>query len=153
MTMNQLIPFDQNVRLAIYHHLIQFGMVPSIQEIADVLQETKDRMTDSFRRLAEYRAIVVQPEDQEKIVMVMPFSAIPTPFDVKTEQGHWWANCIWDALGIAAMLNIETTIHTRSGAIGEPLTLTVKDDSLSDWDLSIHFAIPAAQWWQDIVFT
>jgi hypothetical protein len=36
--------------------------------------------------------------------MAMPLSAIPTPFQVEVGGRHFFGNCIWDALGIVAML-------------------------------------------------
>jgi hypothetical protein len=36
--------------------------------------------------------------------MANPFSAVPTPFLVRSGDRSWYGNCIWDALGIPAML-------------------------------------------------
>jgi len=47
----------------------------------------------------------------------------------------------------------DATIHASCGDCDEALTLTVQHGKLERADGVVHFAVPAARWWDDIVFT
>jgi hypothetical protein len=64
-----------------------------------------------------------------------------------------FGNCIWDALGIAAMLKQNARIKTACGDCGTAMEVAIIDGEVQGGLGSIHFAIPARQWWDDIVFT
>jgi len=84
--------------------------------------------------------------------MANPFSAVPTPFVVTTPQKLYYGNCIWDALGIPAMLKTDATIDASCGCCNTAMKITVKDETVLESQGLAHFAIPAAHWWDDIVF-
>ena len=84
--------------------------------------------------------------------MAEPFSAVPTGFEVNAGNRSWWGNCIWDALGIPAMLKVDARIYTACGCCNDAMALTVKNGRLLDKSGSIHFAVPARRWWEDVVF-
>ena len=110
------------------------------------------RVAAAFERLGEGKALVLQPESGE-VLMAEPFSAVPTAFEVESETGSWWGNCIWDALGIPAMLDCDARIRTSCADCGEAMTLEVRDGELLPATGVVHYALPASRWWQDIVFT
>ncbi len=85
--------------------------------------------------------------------MAMPFSATPTQFRVTAGERAWWANCAWDALGISAMLQLPAEITTSCTDCGDPLTVRTTGQALCDPSGVVHFAVPAAAWWDDIGFT
>jgi hypothetical protein len=85
--------------------------------------------------------------------MAMPFSGVPTRFRVSVGGPRWWANCAWDALGIAVVLGKDALIQAACGDCDEPITLAVESGHLKGGSELIHFAVPAARWWDDIVFT
>lgn len=87
-----------------------------------------------------------------EILMANPFSAVPTPFLVSVGQQSWYGNCIWDAMGIAAMLHRNAFIETSCGCCGTAMTLETPDDCVDGDERIVHFAIPAVRWWDDIVF-
>ena len=84
--------------------------------------------------------------------MANPFSAVPTPFLVRVGDRSWYGNCIWDATGIPAMPGQDASIEASCGCCGTAMHLAVSDGSLEEAPGIAHFAIPAAQWWDDIVF-
>ena len=47
--------------------------------------------------------------------MAEPFSAVPTPFAVYVDDQRYFGNCIWDALGIPAMLHADARIESSCG--------------------------------------
>jgi hypothetical protein len=81
-------------------------------------------------------------------------------FRVQVGDRSYYANCIWDALGIPAMLagagrSADARIETQCTDCSAPLGLAVDAGRLTT-DVAgtvAHFAVPAARWWADIVFT
>jgi hypothetical protein len=102
--------FDYEVRRYVYDHVMKEGLPPTIAETASALSTTPDAVEASFRRLADGHILVLQRGTGE-ILMANPFSAVPTPFRVKAGDGSWYGNCIWDAMGIPAMLKQDAAIE------------------------------------------
>jgi hypothetical protein len=141
---------DRDVRLAIYRSFVSDGVPPTAQEVADELDSPAEDVEASLHRLADAHALVLQPESSS-IWMAAPFSAVPTPFDVTVGELRYYANCIWDALGIPACLHADARIDTSCPDCAEPLRLEVRDGALEEpAEGVIHFAVPAARWWEDI---
>ena len=85
--------------------------------------------------------------------MANPFSAVPTAYRVHA-QGRWWyGNCAWDAFGICAALRSDGRIETSCPDCGEPLAVEVRGGRPDVESLLFHCLVPAARWWDDIVFT
>jgi hypothetical protein len=72
---------------------------------------------------------------------------------VQAGRTRYFANCAWDALGVAAALHEPATVHSECAQTHEPLVLDVglEGPERSDW--VFHSLVPAARWWDDIVFT
>jgi len=85
--------------------------------------------------------------------MANPFSAVPTGFRVHAAGRRWYANCAWDALGICAALHVDGRIETSCPDCGERIALGVHDHRVDDEHLFFHCLVPAAHWWDDIIFT
>ena len=85
--------------------------------------------------------------------MAFPFSGIATPFGVATADQTYFANCAWDAFGICAALHADGRIETSCPDCGDAIEIDVVDGRSSDESLVFHCLVPAAQWWDDIVFT
>src|SRR5574337_1247180 len=100
--------FDKHVRLHIYNHFVEKGKAPTMVETAEALSSTLYDVQAVYQRLAEGRALVLQGNGE--ILMAEPFSAVPTAFYVEVGIHVWWGNCIWDALGIPAMLKEDAHI-------------------------------------------
>jgi hypothetical protein len=143
---------DRAVRLYIYRHLHTVGGAPDVEGTAGALQVAPAAIAAAFERLAARHMIVLQP-GTHALWMAMPFSAVPTAFEVTAEGRTWWANCAWDALGIPAMLPADAEIRTGCGCCSAPLTLQVQNGTPAPAEAVIHFALPAARWWDDIGFT
>jgi len=84
--------------------------------------------------------------------MAMPFSAVPTPFVVSSGGLQAFANCGWDALGVAAMLHRDAVVVTSCADCGEALEITVTNSRV-EGDALLHFALPVRRWWESVVFT
>jgi hypothetical protein len=142
---------DKRVRAEVYDFTMRRGAPPRLSDVAAALKLDQQRVRESFKRLADAHVIVLQPESGE-ILMANPFSAVPTPFHVESSKISAYGNCIWDALGIPAMLNADATIHTSCADCGVAMRIDVARGAVSGAGL-LHFAIPAHEWWNDIVFT
>lgn len=143
---------DQGVRLAIYRHFRDYATAPTVETTAATLGESAEAVRAAYRRLAERHTIVLQP-DSDQIWMAMPFSAVPTAFQVTSGEQAWWANCAWDALGIPTMLGQDADIASDCPDCGAALALQVRAGALVPTDNVLHFALPAARWWDDIGYT
>lgn len=143
---------DAQVRGAVYHAFIAKTATPSMAELAASLSISEREVVACCRRLADAHMLVLQPESGE-VLMANPFSAVPTAFSVTSGNREWWANCIWDALGVLAMIAADGSIHTSCPDCGQGLSLTISSSHLLQTSHIVHFAVPAARWWDDIVFT
>ena len=143
--------FDQEVRHYVYDQTMKTGTSPTVAETAADLSTTTADVQASFHRLADAHMLVLQ-RDTGEILMANPFSAVPTPFLAQIDGQTYYGNCIWDVMGIPAMLRRDATIQTSCGDCGTAMTLRIVNGSLEPAIGIAHFAVPAAQWWADIVF-
>jgi len=143
-------PFDKHVRSQVYAHFLKTGQAPTTGEIAKALSCPILDVQAAYQRLAAVRALVLQEDGA--VLMAEPFSAVPTAFSVEVGKHAWWGNCIWDALGIPAMLKENARVVTSCGCCGESMVLEVKDGSLLAAPGIVHFAVPPRDWWNDVVF-
>jgi hypothetical protein len=146
------LEFDVEVKLAIYHHFAASGARPTVAEIAARVDANAASVRDAFGRLRAQRVLVLEA-DGESIRMAPPFSGVPTQHMVGADGVSYFANCAWDALGIPAALQMPATVRSRCEQSLEPLDLAVSADGPESSDWLFHCAVPAAHWWDDIVFT
>jgi hypothetical protein len=142
---------DDRVRWHLYDITMREGAPPSCARLAALLDVSENEIAESLQRLAAARMLVLQPNTNE-ILMAGPFSAVPTPFRVTVDAFSTYGNCIWDALGIAAMLQKDAEIETSCGDCGTAAQVSVRGNEVIG-DGFMHFALPPRMWWQNIVFT
>ncbi|HJT82492.1 MAG TPA: organomercurial lyase [Chthoniobacterales bacterium] len=145
--------FDTTIKVAIYQITADTGSIPNAAEVADATGSSESDIVAAFERLHANRLLVPEPGDPTRIRMAPPFSGIATAFPVEARGRRYYANCVWDAYGVAAALRADAVIPARDGHTGEPLTLEVRNNAPVLQPYVAHFAVPAAQWWDDIVFT
>jgi hypothetical protein len=148
--------FNNCVRVRLYQLFLEFGRCPTMAEVAGALHCGISDVAAAFKELAAAHVLVLQAGSGE-VLMANPLSAVPTPFVVKTESEtqsrSWYGNCIWDALGVIAMLHCDGSVLTSCGCCGESMTVGVcKGVVEGKAEGVVHFAIPARRWWDDIVF-
>jgi alkylmercury lyase-like protein len=142
---------DTAVRLEVYRFFVDRGRPPVPAEIAEALAMDQGSVEDSLRSLAEQHVLVLAP-GTPYIWMANPLSAIPTPFEVQTRGRSWYGNCIWDALGVIAMLDGTGRVTTWCPDCHEQLSVSVEDNRVTSGSGVVHYAVPAAHWWDDIGF-
>jgi alkylmercury lyase-like protein len=143
---------ELRVRNSTYRLFVDLGRAPMIDEVADDCQLGEDETLASWRALHDEHAIVLNSGTAE-LRMANPFSAVPTAYRVLARERWWYANCAWDAFGICAALRVDGRIETSCPDCCGPLTVTVEDERPDDESLLFHCLVPAARWWDDIVFT
>ena len=144
---------DLRVKQAIYDHFASVGSRPTLADLVDRVGASRDEVRETFARLRAQRVLVLEG-DGESIRMAPPFSGVPTQHRVTSDSGvSYYANCAWDALAIPAALHQAATVHSRCEQTLEPLHLKISRDGPEPCDWLFHCVVPAAQWWNDIVFT
>lgn len=98
-----------------------------------------------LRALAEHHVVVLSGAGE--IVMAHPFAAHRDGARVDSGGRTWWGNCAWDALGIAAVLDLSDARVTSNGVV-----LALEHGRLAG-DAVFQISVPASRWWDDIAFT
>ncbi len=153
-TTSSLAEFDLVVRQRIYDEIIERTAVPTAAQLAQELGRDIDEVRDSFSRMKEGHILVLQ-EGNDEILMANPFSAVPTPFLVTAGERSWWGNCIWDAMGIAAMVRQDARVLTGCGDCNDAMQVRIEggDAYMEVGGGIVHFSVPAKRWWDNIKFT
>jgi hypothetical protein len=135
------------LRTRTYAAFIELGRAPTAAELGD-----EQVVRAGWRQLHEAHALVLNPTTDE-IRMANPFSAVPTAYRVQAAGRWWYANCAWDALGICSALAADGRVESSCPDCGEPYAVEVRGRAVDRPDLLFHCLVPAAHWWDDIVFT
>jgi hypothetical protein len=138
--------------LHVYQTIADTTRVPRRAEVARALGRSEAEVGGAFQRLFQKRLLVLEPDSGE-IRMAPPFSAVETPFLTHVGEKSYHANCVWDALGVAAALHRDADVATTCADCGEPMSVQVRGGAVIAYPCAVHFAVPAAHWWDDIVFT
>jgi Alkylmercury lyase len=149
--MSEQQQMDTAVRLEVYRFFMDEGRAPVAAEVAGELEMDVPSVEESFGRLADAHVLVLAP-GTPYIWMANPFSALPTPFTVEVSGRTWFGNCIWDAMGAVVMLGGTGTVRTWCPDCGEGLYVSLEGDWVTSGEGIVHFAVPAAHWWDDIGF-
>jgi hypothetical protein len=143
---------DTQTKVAIYRHFAETGRRPSLKEVAELVGSDISSVRDAFSRLRAQRVLALEA-DGESIRMAPPFSGVPTQHVVIVDNRKYFANCAWDSFGIPAALQRPGWVHSRCEQTHEPLDLEICMEGPPPSDWLFHCLVPAAKWWDDIVFT
>lgn len=143
--------FEDRVRVEIYREFVRTSRAPSAERLAEVMETPLSEIRGALDRLHAGKAIYLQPSNRE-ILLAAPLCTVPTPFLVHAGDKSYFGTCIWDALGILAMLHRDGTVETSCGCCGEAMSVEIRDGAVHGGGI-IHFALPAKQWWANIVYT
>jgi len=144
--------FDTQVKLVVYRHFAETGQRPAPESVAARAGSNVESVLDAYLRLRSQRVLALEA-DGSSIRMAPPFSGVPTQHVVIVDGKQYFANCAWDALGIPAALHRSGIVYSRCEQSGEPLRLTVSAEGPEASTWLFHCLVPAAKWWDDIVFT
>jgi len=142
---------DARLRIYIYRFFISHGRSPSVAELTRGMAHPLNDVKTALKRLSQTHAFVLQ--ENGELWRAAPFSAVPTAFPVKVGRRSYYGNCIWDALGVPAMLHRNARIDASCACCNFAMVLNVEDGQLLPHKGVGHFAVPTRQWYQDIAFT
>lgn len=137
---------------AIIGSFLQQERPPTVRELSSHFSCAETQIRDGLKALAEYHGVVLHPHSDE-VWIAHPFSAAPTTCIVHAGGKCWWGNCAWCSLGVAKLAGGDATITTTLGALDEQVTIRVKGGMLIDKDYVVHFPIPMAEAWNNVVYT
>ena len=143
---------DLAVRNLTYARFAELGRAPTAAEIATAAGRDRAEVIAGWERLHAQHALVLDPVTGG-IRMANPFSGVPTGHRVQAAGRWWYGNCAWDAFGICAALHTDGWIETSCPDCGAVLQIAVADQRPDDQSLLFHCLVPAARWWENIVFT
>ena|SRR5438874_1072741 len=144
--------FDRWVRVEIYARWIKSGVAPDASDVAQALNRDVAATEASFQRLAAAKVLTLAPVTG-RLWMAYPFSAVPTPYRVRTTGRAYWANCAWDAFGIAAMIGQDATTVAPCADCGEPIDLSIRSGAVAAETGFVHFVVPPRKFWDNVAFT
>lgn len=152
--MTDPVAFDRDVRIAIAECIRERGAVPPLAEVAARVDAPEGEVAASFARLAAARTMILRPGTSE-ILSFNPFAAGATEFTVRADGRDCAALCAWDAFGIAAALHADGLVLGHCADVcGVPLEVRLAGDAVGALDgVVMQFALPARDWWTDIIFT
>jgi hypothetical protein len=139
------------VRVHVYDVTLSSGRPPLVREMADALDASESIVAEALVDLSARHVLVLQPDGE--ILMAPPFSGVPTSFVVSTDAFSAFANCAWDALGAAVMLQRPATIAASCADCGQELRLESDGHVVGGVAPLLHFSLPVRRWWENVVFT
>jgi Alkylmercury lyase len=140
------------VRVEIYRSFVERGVAPTTRALANQFDASEDEVRATLESLDADDIIALDPETRE-IWLAHPFSARTEPFHVTAGDQRWDSICIWDALGILAIVGSDGVVTTSCPDCGEALTVTIDGGRIAPSDHVVHFGVPARRWYDDIAFT
>ena len=143
---------DVQVKLAVYGHFAETGRRPEVDDLARRTGLEERDVLEALQSLRAQRLLLLEA-DGHSIRMAPPFSGVPTQHRVAADEREYFANCAWDALGIPAALRKAGRVRSRCEQSGEPLDLEVGLDGPEPSTWLFHCLVPAARWWDDLVYT
>lgn len=141
-----------DIRAYVYRHFAETARAPGIRETASQFDLTFERAAAAYEELHQRHALYLKPGTHE-ILMANPFSGVQTPFQVRTNDRVYFANCAWDSLGIPAALHADAEIQASCAQSGEPIRLSVKDRQVQWTGALVHFLILFREWYDDLTAT
>ncbi len=141
-----------NARAYVYQHLADTTHAPTMDDVAVHLQLSHAEAIEVFDELNARHAFFLEPGTHD-IRIANPFSGVPTDFIVRTQGKAYYANCAWDALGIAAALHSDAVINATYAEDDAPLTFTICAGQMQQPEAVVHLLVPFQNWHDDMVFT
>lgn len=146
------------VRAFVYDHFAETTRPPSVEDTARHFNIGISEAGTLYNELHNRHAFFLEPGTLN-IRMANPFSGVRTDFKVHANGKTYFANCAWDMLGVPVALHSDAIIEavctesndTVQFEVRDGQILPAEDDGLSN--LLVHFPLPFARWYDDLLFT
>lgn len=141
------------VRVAIYRSFVDTGRPPMPLELASSFGVPMAEVEEAIRDLARKYVVALIP-GTSFVWLAHPFSAAAAPFRTVAGARRWDAICIWDALGILAVVESDGRVETLCPDCGAALVVEVRDGAVTAPQGALaHYGVPAARWYEDVGYT
>jgi hypothetical protein len=149
------LPATERVRLAIYHGFARTGHAPSVPDLAHLTGLAPGQVRQELRALHASHDVVLDPQDNDHVVMAHPFASVPLGFSVMGSQTLWWGGCAWDSFAMPHLLRNErdVLVATRCPACDTPHAWVVGREAPPKGDQVAHFLTPMHRVWDNVVRT
>jgi Alkylmercury lyase len=142
-----------DVRVAIYLGFIDEGRAPTAAGIAKDLGLSVAAVEAALQELNDSDVIALKPGSHD-LWLAHPFCASDAPFKVSTHDRAWDAICVWDALGVLALLDVDGTVSTACPDCGDELTIEVRGGEVATSNVDVvHYGVAANRWYEDVGYT
>jgi len=142
---------DQRLRGVLCRMVAELGYAPSSAALAERAGVEETDVSAALLRLHEAHALQLHPHNCRPWV-VHPFALAPGSCWVQTPRLGYWANCLYCAFGIAAVLQTDAVISTRIGGEGEAVRYVVENGAPAATSDVFHLSTPVSAWWDNVVF-
>ncbi|MFE0652067.1 organomercurial lyase [Streptomyces sp. NPDC059534] len=102
----------EKVRLAVYRGFARTGRAPSVPELSALTALAPDRVRQELRTLHARHDLVLDPQDEDRVVMAHPFASVPLGFSVMGTHTLWWGGCAWDSFLTPMNRAWDDVVHT-----------------------------------------
>lgn len=144
---------SDDVRVQIYRSFVEAGRPPMPVDLAASAGAPLAEVEAALHELARQDVIALIP-GTSFVWLAHPFSAAAGPFRVASADRTWDAICIWDALGILALVEADGRVEARCPDCGDGLTVEVRAGAVAaDEPYAAHYGIPASRWYEDVGYT
>ena len=150
-TIGSIMDSLEIVREAVFGAIVRTGRAPNAGSVAAKAGLSLDQVRSALRALADAHVIALGPGG-ESIRIAPPFAAGKTRYRVRSGQRSWYAPCAWDAFGIPAALHVDAEIDACCAHSHEPIECGVRGGTAYGKGV-VHLLVPAARFWDDIVYT
>jgi len=140
------------IRHFVYNYFADTTLPPSVEDTAAHFNISTEEASVLYKELHNRHAFLLEPETLI-IRMANPFSGIPTDFKVHANGKTYFANCAWDMLGVPAALHTDVVIKAVCTESNNSVQLEINNGQITNYNLLIHFPLPFARWYDDLVFT
>jgi hypothetical protein len=143
----------EDLRVAVYARFAETGRAATVPELAGQFAVGEASIRAGLHELAAGRHLVL--DDQDRILMAHPFSAVPLGFSVMGTDTLWWGGCAWDSFALPHLVPGQSPVlvATRCPNCGRVLAWSVGIDQPPPGSEVAHFLVPAAHMWDDVVHT
>ena len=142
---------DQRLRGILCRMIAEAGFAPSVAALAARAGIDESDVSGALLRLHDGHALQLHPHNCRPWV-VHPFALAPGSCWVQTPGLGYWANCLYCAFGIAAVLRTDAVVSTRIGGEGEAVRYVVADGRPQPTTDVFHLSTPVSAWWDNVVF-
>lgn len=147
---------DSDLRFFIYQFFLEKQRGPVVEEIIKETGISREMILSQLESLTEDHLVVFDSKINS-LMIVHPFSGIPTAFTVQLESGtEFYAPCAWDSIAFHFMLDKIITIQSFCFHCNDKITLTLKQNEFETKDPEgalVHIEVPIGLWWDNILDT